>query len=73
MLRSPNYAVTATLLRNKCATTFAPPIHVGDLEGTDKTSTWTGVHTDCYEGGKLVESWVDWDKYSFLEGLGLVG
>ncbi len=26
-----------------------------------------------YEDGKLVESWVDWDKYSFLEGLGLTG
>jgi predicted ester cyclase len=44
----------------------------GDLAATGKTSTWTGVHTDRYEGGKLVESWVDWDKYSFLEGLGLV-
>ena len=42
------------------------------LSGTGKTSTWTGTHTDRYEGGKLVESWVDWDKYSFLEGLGLV-
>ena len=44
----------------------------GDLAATGKTSTWTGVHTDRYEGGKLVESWVEWDKYSFLEGLGLV-
>jgi predicted ester cyclase len=44
-----------------------------DLAATGKTSTWTGVHTDRYEGGKLVESWVDWDKYSWLEGLGLVG
>jgi predicted ester cyclase len=39
---------------------------------TGKTTTWTGVHTDRYEDSKLVESWVDWDKYSFLEGLGLV-
>lgn len=45
----------------------------GELAATGKTSTWTGVHTDRYEDGKLVESWVDWDKYSFLEGLGLVG
>lgn len=44
-----------------------------DLAPTGKTSTWTGVHTDRYEGGKLVESWVDWDKYSWLAGLGLVG
>jgi predicted ester cyclase len=44
----------------------------GDLAATSKTTTWAGVHTDRYEGGKLVESWVDWDKYSFLEGLGVV-
>lgn len=44
-----------------------------EFSATGKTSTWTGVHTDRYEGGKLVESWVDWDKYSFLSGLGLVG
>lgn len=44
----------------------------GDLAATGKMSTWTGVHTDRYEGDQLVESWVDWDKYSFLEGLGLV-
>jgi predicted ester cyclase len=43
-----------------------------DLAATGKTTTWTGVHTDRYAGGKLVESWVDWDKSSFLEGLGLV-
>jgi predicted ester cyclase len=43
-----------------------------DLAATGKTSTWSGVHTDRYQGGKLVESWVDWDKYSFLDGLGLV-
>ena len=44
----------------------------GDLVSTGKMSTWTGVQTDRYNGDKLVESWVDWDKYSFLEGLGLV-
>lgn len=43
-----------------------------ELSATGKTTTWSGIHTDRYEGGKLVESWVDWDKYSFLEGLGLV-
>ncbi len=49
--------------------------HTGEfknLVGTGKTSIWTGVHTDRYEGGKLAESWVDWDKFSFLEGLGLI-
>ena len=30
-----------------------------DLAATGKTSTWSGVHTDRYEGDKLVESWVD--------------
>lgn len=34
--------------------------------------SWTGVHTDRYEDGKLVESWVDWDKYQFLAGLDLL-
>jgi predicted ester cyclase len=43
-----------------------------DLAATGRTTSWTGVQTDRYEGGKLVESWVDWDNYSFLEGLGLV-
>jgi len=49
--------------------------HTGEFAGhaaTGKTSTWSGVHTDRYEGDKLVESWVEWDKYSFLEGLGLI-
>ncbi|MEM1209595.1 MAG: ester cyclase [Planctomycetota bacterium] len=39
---------------------------------TGNTSTWTGTQTDRYQDGKLVESWVDWDKYSFLKGLGLI-
>jgi predicted ester cyclase len=43
------------------------------FDATGKTTTWTGTHTDRYEGAKLVESWSDWDKHSFLEGLGLVG
>ncbi len=43
-----------------------------DLDPTGRTSTWSGVHTDRYEGDKLVESWVDWDKFSFLDELGLV-
>ncbi|TWT32522.1 SnoaL-like polyketide cyclase [Posidoniimonas corsicana] len=50
--------------------------HTGPFAGyepTGKTTSWTGVHTDRYEGDALVESWVDWDKYGWLEGLGLVG
>jgi predicted ester cyclase len=48
--------------------------HTGKFKeypATGKTTTWTGTQTDRYEDGKLVESWVDWDKSSFLEGLGL--
>lgn len=45
----------------------------GEYAATGKTTSWTGTHTDLYEGDKLVESWVDWDKSSFLEGLGLAG
>ncbi len=50
-------------------------IHTGDFMGaapTGKQVTWTGVQIDRFEDGKIVESWVDWDKYRFLEGLGLV-
>ena len=49
--------------------------HVGDFMGlapTGKEVTWTGVQIDRLEDGKIVESWVDWDKYRFFEGLGLV-
>jgi|GEM_PF-5544223 len=49
--------------------------HTGTFEGyrpTLKQSTWTGVTTDRFDNGTIVESWVNWDKYSFLKGLGLV-
>ena len=39
---------------------------------TGKRTTWTGVQIDRFEGGKIAESWVPWDKYRFLEALGLV-
>lgn len=42
------------------------------LPPTRKQSTWTGVTTDRFDDGKIVESWINWDKLSFLEGLGLV-
>jgi predicted ester cyclase len=62
-----NYVCSRWRLTAKHTGTF------NDIAATGKTSTWTGVHTDRYDGGKLVESWVDWDKYSFLENLGVVG
>ena len=34
--------------------------------------TWTGVQIDRFRDGKIVESWVDWDKYRFLQGIGLI-
>jgi predicted ester cyclase len=39
---------------------------------TSRQITWTGVQIDRFKGDKVVESWVDWDKYRFLEGLGAV-
>jgi predicted ester cyclase len=49
--------------------------HTGTFLGlapTQKKATWTGIEIDRFEQGKIVESWVDWDKYRFLEQLGLV-
>ena len=49
--------------------------HTGDFMGlspTGKQVTWTGVQIDRFEDGRIVESWVDWDKYRFFEGLGLL-
>lgn len=49
--------------------------HTGEYMGiapTGREITWTGVQIDRYEGGKIVESWVDWDKFRFFEGLGRV-
>lgn len=49
--------------------------HTGEFLGLAPTAeevTWTGVQIDRFQGGKIVESRVDWDKYRFLAGLGLV-
>ncbi len=49
--------------------------HTGDYMGlapTNKEITWTGVEIDRFENGKIVESWVNWDKYRLFQGLGLV-
>jgi predicted ester cyclase len=37
-----------------------------------KTAVWTGVQIDRFENGKIVESWVDWDKYRLFETLGFL-
>ena len=49
--------------------------HTGDYAGhaaTGKTAVWTGIEIDRIEDGRIVESWVDWDKYRQLEMLGLI-
>ncbi len=38
-----------------------------DLAPTNKEVTWTGVSIDRFENGKIVESWVDWDKYRLFQ------
>lgn len=49
--------------------------HTGEYLGhppTDKQVEWTGVQIDRFENGKIVESWVDWDKHRLFEELGLL-
>lgn len=47
----------------------------GDYLGhspTGKRANWTGVQIDRFEHGKIVESWVDWDKYRLFKELGFI-
>lgn len=49
--------------------------HTGDYLGhppTGRQATWTGVQIDRFADGKIVESWVDWDKYRLFETLGFI-
>jgi predicted ester cyclase len=49
--------------------------HTAEFAGfpaSGKRVSWTGVHTDRHESGKVAESWVEWDKYRFLEELGFL-
>ncbi|WP_169054222.1 ester cyclase [Nitratireductor sp. XY-223] len=49
--------------------------HTGDYAGhgpTGRTAVWTGIDIDRVADGRIVESWVDWDKYRLLETLGLL-
>jgi steroid delta-isomerase-like uncharacterized protein len=48
--------------------------HKGEFVGfaaTNKKATSTGINIDRFEKGKIVETWVVWDKYSWLKQLGL--
>lgn len=49
--------------------------NTGDYAGhapTGKTAVWTGIQIDRVRDGRIVESWIDWDKYRLLETLGLL-
>ncbi|MCP4434672.1 MAG: ester cyclase [Actinomycetia bacterium] len=49
--------------------------NTGDYLGRPATgvrATWTGIQIDRHEGGRIVESWVDWDKFRLLAQLGFV-
>ena len=39
---------------------------------TGRRATWTGVQIDRFANGKIIESWVDWDKYRLFEALRFV-
>jgi steroid delta-isomerase-like uncharacterized protein len=49
--------------------------HKGDLFGispTGKQATVTGITIDRYKGGKIAESWTNWDTLGLLQQLGAV-
>jgi len=49
--------------------------HKGDLFGlspTGKEGTVTGITIDRFEGGKVVESWTNWDTLGLMQQLGIV-
>jgi steroid delta-isomerase-like uncharacterized protein len=49
--------------------------HEGELLGippTGKQSTVTGMTLDRFEGGKIAESWDNWDTLGMLQQLGVV-
>jgi steroid delta-isomerase-like uncharacterized protein len=49
--------------------------HKGDLFGiapTGKQATVTGITIDRYAGGKIAESWTNWDTLGLLQQLGAV-
>ena len=39
---------------------------------TNKSAEWTGVQIDRFRDGKIVESWVDWDKFRLMHTLGYI-
>jgi len=39
---------------------------------TGKQATWTGVQIDRSDHGKIVASWIDWDKYRLFAEFGFL-
>lgn len=37
-----------------------------------RRATWTGIQIDRVDNGRIVESWVDWDKYRLFAQLGFL-
>jgi predicted ester cyclase len=49
--------------------------HQGEMMGAAPTGnqvTFTGTQTDCISGGKIVESWSNWDTLGNLQQIGAV-
>lgn len=49
--------------------------HDGDFQGiapTGKQATVTGITIDKIEGGKIVESWTNWDTLGLMQQIGVV-
>ena len=51
-----------------------PSTQVNTLVILQQISRWSGrrVQIDRFDNGKIVESWVDWDKYRLFEELGFL-
>ena len=49
--------------------------HQGEIMGaapTGKLVTHTGLQTDRISGGKIVESWTNWDALGLLQEIGAI-
>ena len=49
--------------------------HQGEMMGatpTDNQVTFTGIQTDYISGGKMLESWSNWDTLGMLQQIGAV-
>lgn len=44
----------------------------GGTPPSGRPVSWTGVQIDRFEGDKIAESWVSWDKHTQLVQLGLI-